>query len=225
MSFYLLLLFCRKGSDMNPKAKRQPRIAVLVSGSGTILEAMLAEGLPIVYVMADRECRGIQIAEQAGIETKIIDRAKHGWRQGCGDDWDRYGFTRKILDCINEEKIGLVALAGFMTILDGVINEPVVGRVINIHPAYDIERFPGAHAVRDQIAAGVEVSGSTIHLVTGRVDDPRYILYQVQIPVLPDDTEESLQGRIKKYERVMYPDVLWNIARGHIVPLAPYLYP
>ena len=175
------------------------RIGVLVSGSGSNLQAIIDARLPVAVVISDRPgVRALERAATAGIPTVVIDRADHLP--------DRVAFTRAVTEALQSAEVDLVALAGFMTVLAEPIFEAFPGRVVNTHPAL-LPSFRGAHAVPDALAAGVRVTGCTIHLVTIEVDDGP-ILAQEAVPVLPGDTEDALHERIKAVEHRLYPQVL-----------------
>ena len=204
-----------------------PNIAVLVSGSGTLLEAMIKEKVPISLVLADRKCRGLEIAEEASIDQVPADRKTYGYHQGVGNDWDREGFTDMVASLLRARGIDVVAMAGFMTIFSPSMftAENFEGRVLNSHPAL-LPLFPGEHAVRDTLVAGAAETGSTIHIATEIMDDPRFIVAQQGgVPVLPDDTVDSLWDRIKRdVEWQLYPKVLRDVCSGAI-NLADYYQP
>lgn len=186
------------------------RLAVLVSGSGTLLEAMLAAELPVAVVVSDRPCRGLEIAREAGVPDALVERTDFG------ADFDRDAYAASIVDCLLSHEIDVVAMAGFGTVLGESMFESFAGRVINTHPAL-LPAFPGWHAVRDALAYGVGVTGCTIHVATAKVDDGP-ILAQEAVDVLEDDDEASLHERIKAVERRLYVDTLASvIERGHVL--------
>jgi len=182
------------------------RIAVLVSGTGTILDALLDAGLPIVVVVADRPCRGLERAEAAGVEALLVDRTDFG---GFGPGFDRVAYTDGLVDALLGRAVDLVAMAGFGTVLAQSVHDAFPGRIVNTHPAL-LPAFPGWHAVNDALAAGVAVTGCTVHLATLDMDAGP-ILEQAEVPVLPGDTPESLHERIKQVERRLYPETLWAL--------------
>ena len=163
------------------------RLAVLASGSGTILQALLDEGLAVQVLVVDRPCRAVE-------------------RTSYGPDFDRAAYTHRVVEALRRHEVDLVAMAGFGTILGGEIHRAFPGRIVNTHPAL-LPAFKGWHAVRDALAAGVKVTGCTVHLATVEVDEGP-ILAQEAVPVLPDDDAESLHERIKEVERRLYPKVL-----------------
>jgi phosphoribosylglycinamide formyltransferase-1 len=171
------------------------RIGVLASGSGTNLEAILAAGLPVVVVVVDRPCRATEVAEAADVPFEVALRSA-----------DRVEFTHRVVDALQAHDVDVVAMAGFMTILDKPMFDAYEGRILNTHPAL-LPAFRGAHAVADALAAGVKVTGCTIHVATLEVDSGP-ILAQEAVPVLDDDTAETLHERIKAVERRLYPETI-----------------
>jgi phosphoribosylglycinamide formyltransferase-1 len=176
---------------------------VLASGSGTILGAMLGERLPIVVVLVDRPCGAVDIAESAGVPTEIVARTSFG------RDFDRVAYTHEVVDALARHDVDLVAMAGFGTILEKPIHDAYPDRIVNTHPAL-LPAFKGWHAVEDALAAGVKVTGCTVHFAHLEVDDGP-ILAQEAVPVYPDDTVETLHERIKEVERRIYPQVLRSL--------------
>jgi phosphoribosylglycinamide formyltransferase 1 len=176
------------------------RLAVLASGSGTILQAMLEEGLPIALVLADRPCGALERAEAAGLPSELVAR------DSFGDDFDRLAYTERVVDALERNRVDLVAMAGFGTILDKPVHDAFPDRIVNTHPAL-LPAFKGWHAVDDALAAGVKISGCTVHIARLEVDDGP-ILAQEAVPVLDEDTPATLHERIKAVERRIYPAVL-----------------
>lgn len=185
------------------------RVGVLASGSGTILEAMLRRGdLPIEVVLVDRECPAIDIARESGVPVELVLRTDFS------KQFDRVDYTHRVVDALAPYRLDLLAFAGFGTILDKPIHDAYPGRIVNTHPAL-LPAFKGWHAVRDALAAGVRVTGCTVHLATLEVDEGP-VLAQEQVAVEPGDSQESLHERIKTVERRLYPDVLARIVRGEL---------
>jgi phosphoribosylglycinamide formyltransferase 1 len=176
------------------------RIAVLASGSGTILGAMLDRGLPIAVVVADRPCGALDVAERGGVAVELVERGSFG------GDFDRVAYTHEVVDALSRHRIDLVAMAGFGTILSKPIHDAFPDRIVNTHPAL-LPAFKGWHAVEDALAAGVKVTGCTVHYARLEVDEGP-ILAQEPVPVLSDDTVATLHERIKEVERRIYPEVL-----------------
>ncbi len=187
------------------------RVGVLASGGGSILEAILAAGIPVEVVVVYRPCGATGVAERAGTTAVVVDRPSFG------ADFDRLAYTESVLDVLRRHDVELVVMAGFMTVLDKPIFDAYEGQVLNTHPAL-LPAFKGAHAVRDAVAAGVKVTGTTVHVATVEVDDGP-ILAQEAVAVLPDDTVESLHERIKVVERRLYPETIRQIMeRGSVIP-------
>lgn len=179
---------------------KRARLAVLVSGSGTVLEAILGAGLDVSLVAADRACRALEVAEVAGVPAQLVLRETFDKR------FDRSAYTRRLVDVLQAHEIDVVAMAGFGTVLAPQIFADFPGRILNTHPAL-LPNFKGWHAVRDALTAGVEVTGTTVHLATEDVDAGP-VLAQAQVPVLPGDTEATLHERIKAVERTLYPEAI-----------------
>lgn len=179
------------------------RLVVLVSGSGTLLQALLdATDLPaeVVAVGADREgIAGLERAEAAGVPTFVEPLAAHP---------DRGAWDLALAERIRGHAPGLVVTAGFMKILGPATLDSAT--FLNTHPAL-LPAFPGAHGVRDALAYGVRVTGSTAHLVDAGIDTGPIIEQRV-VEVADDDTEDSLHERIKVVERGMLVDVVTAMA-------------
>lgn len=187
------------------------RLAVLASGSGTNLQAILdAASAPdypveIALVLSDRPgCRALERAAAAGVATEVVEWAAVGA--------NRNAFTSAIVGMLRAHGIDLVALAGFMRILSREAIEAFPNAILNTHPAL-LPAFKGAHACEDAIRAGVKVSGVTVHVVDVEVDAGP-IIAQVAVEVRDDDTPQSLQERIKAVEHDLYPRVIAEWARG-----------
>jgi len=175
------------------------RLAVLASGSGTLLHAMLGEGLAVAVVVADRPCRALDIAAEHAVPSELVERTE--W----GPGFDRAAYGEQLVKVLQAHRVDLVAMAGFGTVVPSLA-AAFPGRVLNTHPAL-LPAFKGWHAVRDALALGVKVTGTTVHVATEEVDEGP-ILAQEAVPVLPDDTVETLHERIKEVERRIYPEVL-----------------
>ncbi|MFD4676852.1 phosphoribosylglycinamide formyltransferase [Lentzea sp. NPDC058450] len=181
------------------------RVVVLVSGSGTLMQALLDADLPVevVAVGADREnIEGLKRAERAGVPCFAVKLRDHADR----DAWDA-----ALTEAVASYEPDLVVSAGFMKILGERFLARFGGRMINTHPAL-LPAFPGAHGVRDALAYGVHVTGSTVHLVDAGVDTGP-ILAQEAVAVEPGDTEETLHERIKVVERRLLVETVGRLAR------------
>lgn len=188
-----------------------PRIVILASGSGSIAQAIIDAQhsgelkAEIACVISDQaSARVLERAESAGIPTKIIVMAEKR------ADWDK-----EIVAALTDLKPDLVVSAGFMRILSAECVSKF--KIVNSHPAL-LPLFPGAHAVRDALAAGARRTGTTIHWVDAGVDTGA-IIAQEEVEITPSDTEESLHERIKIVERRLYvatlPKLLSDLVRSH----------
>lgn len=179
------------------------RIAVLASGSGTILHSIVDAGIPVALVLTDRPCGALEVAAQHGVPAKLVERPSYG------DDFDRDAYSTQVAELLEAEQIDLVAMAGWGTIFSTPMFIAFDGRIVNTHPAL-LPAFKGWHAVRDALAAGVKVTGCTVHVATPEVDHGP-ILAQEAVTVEPGDSEESLHERIKVVERRLYVETLARI--------------
>lgn len=180
-------------------------LAVLASGSGTILEALIAAGLPIRVVLVDRSCRAEEVAERAGIPLARVIRTSFG------PSFDREGYTEEVVEALASYGVDFVAMAGYGTVLGKAMHDAYPGRIVNTHPAL-LPAFKGWHAVEAALEAGVAVTGCTVHIATREVDEGP-ILAQEEVAVAEGDTAESLHERIKAVERRIYPEALWRLLR------------
>ncbi|MCS3841847.1 phosphoribosylglycinamide formyltransferase [Microbacterium sp. AK031] len=186
-------------------------VAVLISGTGSNLRALLeAARLPdfparIVVVGADRDAEGLAHAEEFGIPSFTVPFRAYDDREAWGEELGRR------LDGWSPD---LIVLSGLMRLLPGSLVARYSPRIVNTHPAY-LPEFPGAHGVRDALAAGVEQTGASVIVVDDGIDSGP-ILAQERIPVMPDDTEETLHERIKPVERRLLIDVVRRIATGEL---------
>lgn len=184
------------------------RITVFVSGTGSNLEAILKNDVPVALVVADRPCRGLEIAKNADVPAELV------LRESFGKDFDRTAYTKRILTILREHNIGLIAMAGFMTVLEEPLFNEYGGRILNTHPSL-LPLHKGDRAVQDALEAGAIETGCTIHIATMELDAGP-ILAQEKVPVIRGDSVETLHERIKKVERVLYPQVLKKILAGDI---------
>ncbi|HVK23663.1 MAG TPA: phosphoribosylglycinamide formyltransferase [Actinokineospora sp.] len=180
------------------------RVVVLVSGSGTLLQALIDSGdVHIVAVGADRKnIEGLARAGRADIPSFAVR---------VGDHADRAAWDAALTDAVAAHEPDLVVSAGFMKILGPRFLDRFANRVVNTHPAL-LPSFPGAHAVADALAHGVRVTGSTVHLVDSGVDTGP-IIAQEAVPVAAGDDEATLHERIKTVERLLLVDVVTRMAR------------
>lgn len=187
-------------------------IVVFVSGRGSNLQA-IAQAIDagscnakIVAVLSDREdAAALEFANSRGIRTKVVPLRK-------GDDRARWNHA--IAEAAASFAPSLIVLAGFMRVLGPPILERFQGRIINVHPAL-LPAFAGHKAPEEAIAAGVRISGCTVHVVDAGVDTGP-ILAQAAVPVASDDTPSTLHERIRAQEHVLLPKVIHAIANGDI---------
>jgi phosphoribosylglycinamide formyltransferase-1 len=176
-------------------------IGVLVSGEGTNLQALVDAGLPIVAVASNRPAaRGLERARGAGLAAASFSLDEFP---------DREMRDTAMANWLGERGVELVVLAGYMHLLTRPFLERFPDRIVNVHPSL-LPAFPGAHAVEEQLEAGVAESGTTIHLVDEGVDSGP-ILRQERVPVLAGDTAETLHERIKQVEHRLLPEVVKDL--------------
>jgi phosphoribosylglycinamide formyltransferase 1 len=186
-------------------------LVVLISGGGSNLRALLEASedaefpARVVAVGADRDADGLEHAEEFGIPTFSAALENYPSRDAWGD---------ALLEQIELWQPDLVILSGFMRLLPPRVVAALSPALINTHPAY-LPEFPGAHGVRDAIAAGVSQTGASVIVVDNGVDTGP-IISQQRIPVLPTDTEGTLHDRIKVVERELLITAVLDIANGHI---------
>jgi len=186
------------------------RLGVLISGRGSNLQALvdaIADGrlnASIAVVISNvAGAGGLDRARSAGIETAVLDH--RGWPSR--DDYDR-----ALVDELRARDVDVVCLAGFMRRIGARFIEAFPDAIVNIHPSL-LPSFPGLHAQAQALAHGVRVSGVTVHLVTPELDAGP-IIVQRPVPVLEDDTEETLAARILVEEHAAYPEAVQRLLDG-----------
>ena len=192
--------------------KDKPILAVLCSGRGTNLQSIMTAvesgQIPasIGVVLTDKpEAKALERAEKEGIPHAFIDRRAYETRRD---------FEEQLVAKLRQHDVSLVILAGFMRILSPYFVLQYPRRILNVHPAL-LPAFPGAHAHRDVLAYGVKVSGCTIHFVDEGTDSGPIIL-QAAVPVLPEDTEETLAERVLAEEHRLYPRAIALCVKGQL---------
>lgn len=185
--------------------------AVLISGQGSNMAALIAAAAApdfparIDLVLSNRpDAAGLVLAGGAGIATKVVDHRDYGK--------DRSAFEACLQAELEAAGIALVCLAGFMRVLTPDFVARWAGRLVNIHPSL-LPAFPGVDTHARALEAGCKIHGCTVHLVTAEVDAGP-ILAQAAVPVLPDDTPDSLAARVLVQEHAIYPAALARLARG-----------
>jgi phosphoribosylglycinamide formyltransferase-1 len=186
------------------------RIAVLVSGRGSNLQSIIDQvasrriDATIAVVISNRgQAAGLQRARDAGVEAMCL---------GPHDYADRDAHDRAILDVLRDRRVDLVCLAGYMRLVGASMLEAFPGRILNVHPSL-LPAFPGLDAQRQALDHGVRVAGATVHIVTSEPDGGPIIL-QAPVPVLDDDTVESLSARILVEEHRIYPEAIRIMLKG-----------
>ncbi|MDH4217735.1 MAG: phosphoribosylglycinamide formyltransferase [Candidatus Aminicenantes bacterium] len=192
--------------------KKKGRIAVFLSGRGSnfkaIHDAILAEKIngEIVLVFSNkREALGLKIAQEQNLETLYLNPKEFDSREA---------YDQAILDEVKKRDVDLICLAGYMKILTSLFCNELKNRIMNIHPAL-LPSFPGLHVQQKAIDWGVRYSGATVHLVTADVDMGPIIL-QAVVPVLQNDTEDTLSERILKEEHKIYPEAVKLFFEGRL---------
>jgi phosphoribosylglycinamide formyltransferase-1 len=199
----------------------RPRIAVLLSGRGSNLQSIIdatRDGrldATIAVVISNRAgAAGLERARAAGIERLCLTP---------GDYPERDTYDRAIVDVLRSREVVLVCLAGFMRLVGAPLLEAFPNGVLNIHPSL-LPAFPGLDAQRRALEHGVRVTGATVHLVTPELDGGPIVL-QAAVPVLDDDTPESLSARILDEEHRIYPEAIglmlgsnWSVAGRRFRP-------
>lgn len=190
------------------------RVGVLISGRGSNLQALIDKvhqkgknpRIKIVVVISDNpEAYGLVRAQRANIPTHVVERKNFSSREE---------FDKAIAKILNDYRVDLVVLAGFMRIMSSWFVERFFGKAINIHPAL-LPSFPGLHAQKQAVDYGVRYSGCTVHFIDAGVDTGPIILQKV-VPVYQNDTEETLARRILKWEHVILPRAVKLIAKGRV---------
>ena len=187
------------------------RLVVLISGGGSNLRALLEASQDaefparVVAIGADRDADGLAHAEEYGIPSFVVSFGAYDSREEWGD---------ALLEQVAQWQADLVILSGFMRLLPDRVVDALTPRLLNTHPAH-LPEFPGAHAVRDAIEAGVTETGASVIIVDHGVDSGP-VVAQRRIPVLPGDTEGRLHDRIKLVERELLVQVVLDIANDHV---------
>jgi phosphoribosylglycinamide formyltransferase-1 len=187
-------------------------VTVLISGRGSnmaaIAEAGQAGRIPAVVtaVISDRAgAAGLALARRLGIAADALEPAP---------GMDRQAYGELLAETVQAHRPGLVALAGFMRILDPAFTGLFAGRLLNIHPSL-LPHYPGLHTHRRVLESGDRVHGCTVHFVTEQLDaGPRII--QARVPVLDHDDEQSLSARVQRWEHIIYPESVGWFATGRL---------
>jgi len=188
------------------------KIGILISGRGSNLQAIIDASekgeIPAkvaVVVSNDPEAYGLQRAKKHNLPAVVIDNRKFK---------DKNTYELEMVKTLQKYEIDLVCLAGYMRIVGPVLLEHYKGRILNIHPAL-LPSFPGLHGQRQALDYGVKVSGATVHFVDEGCDTGPIII-QTAVPVLENDTEETLSERILEQEHKIYPQAIKLFAEGKL---------
>ena len=194
------------------------RVAVLISGRGSnmvsLIEAAKASDYPaeIALVISNRsEAAGLELARRAGVPILVIDHRPYGK--------DRAAFERVLQHALDEHRIELICLGGFMRLFTADFVLHWQGRMLNIHPSL-LPSFPGLDPHGQAIRAGVKISGATVHFVIPETDAGP-IIAQAEVPVLATDTPETLAARVLAVEHRIYPEALRRVAEGIATAAVP----
>jgi phosphoribosylglycinamide formyltransferase-1 len=189
------------------------RVGVLVSGRGSNLQALLDASAradypaEVVVVISDRErAAALERARAAGVEALVVNPK---------DFADREAFDLALVRELTARRVDLACNAGFMRILSQAYTRAFAGRAMNIHPSL-LPAFPGLHAQRQALDYGAKVAGVTVHFVDDGPVDTGPIILQASVPVLPDDTEDTLAARILNEEHRLYPEAVRLFAEGRL---------
>lgn len=188
------------------------RVAVLASGHGSNLQAILlaAEngvlGARVVFVLSDKaQAPALERARLHGIEAEWLDPKEHS---------SRSEYDAAVAERLMRRRIDLVVLAGYMRIVTSALITPFKNRMLNIHPSL-LPAFPGLHAPRQALAAGVKVTGCTVHVVDETLDQGPIVL-QAVVPVLDEDNEATLTARIQEQEHRILPEAIRLFAQRRL---------
>jgi len=187
------------------------RVAILISGRGSNMAALIDAArladfpAEIVAVISNRaDAPGLEKAAASGIATVVIESKPFGK--------DRAGFEAVLQRALEENKVELICLGGFMRLFTAEFVQRWYGRMLNIHPSL-LPSFPGLDAQRQALEHGVRVTGATVHLVTSELDAGPIVL-QAAVPVLEDDTVDTLAARVLVEEHRLYPEAIGLILEG-----------
>jgi phosphoribosylglycinamide formyltransferase-1 len=184
------------------------QLVILISGRGSNMQALLDASLPAVtsvVISNNPAAGGLAIATARGVPTQVVDHRGHA---------DREAFDRALAQAVDAGAPDLIVLAGFMRVLTPWFVQRYSGRLINIHPSL-LPAFPGVRTHRRALEAGVRVHGCTVHFVTTQVDHGP-IIVQAAVPVLDDDTEDSLAARVLAQEHKVLPRAVRWFCEGRL---------
>ena len=188
---------------------RRARVGVLISGRGSNMAALFEAArdpdypAEIVCVVSNRpNAAGLQFAQGLNILTQVVDHKNYSTRES---------FDAALNEYLQTQKLDVIACAGFMRIMTPVLLDPWAGKMINIHPSL-LPLYKGTHTHERALADGAKIHGCTVHYVTAELDSGP-IIAQAEVPVLADDTPETLSARVLAEEHKLYPKALAMLAR------------
>lgn len=198
--------------ELSDVKERKLKIGVLVSGGGTDLQSLIDDGADIVRVISSKEgVYALERAAKAGIPARAVTKDQYP---------DIHERMTRIAEILEEDGVQLVVLAGYLSILTGDLLDRFPGRVINIHPAllpkFGGKGFYGLNVHKAVIEAGEKESGATVHYVNEGIDKGEIIL-QRSVPVMEDDTPESLQERVLEIEHELLPEAVRKLEKELII--------
>lgn len=186
------------------------RVAILISGRGSNMQSLIQAAKQADYpaeiigvISNNPEAKGIESAEKKGIDTAIVERQHF---------LDKAEYNDMIDAQLRDWNAEIICLAGFMDILGAPFTDLWAGKIINIHPSL-LPLYKGLHTHQQALDAGAKTHGCTVHFVTPSMDEGPTIL-QAEVPVLPDDTQDTLSARVLIEEHMLYPQALAMLARG-----------
>lgn len=199
-------------TDAAAPVSSRKRVAVLISGAGSNMAALIEAGqaaeapFEVVLVISNQpDAGGLDLARSKGVEAVAIDHRPYGK--------DREAHERVVDAALKSADVEVVALAGYMRLLTPWLVQAWAGRMLNIHPSL-LPLYPGLNTHARALEAGDAEAGCTVHLVTEGVDEGP-VLGQARVPVLENDTPDSLSDRVRIAEHRLYPDVLTAFAGNH----------
>ncbi|NWF71466.1 MAG: phosphoribosylglycinamide formyltransferase [Nitrospirae bacterium] len=192
------------------------RVAVLASGRGSNLQAVIdaieagtVQAKIVAVISNKKEAPALERARRHGLSGLFVDPKPYAGRPD-----SREAYDRELLTVLRQQDVELVLLAGYMKIVTGILVEAFVNRMMNIHPSL-LPSFPGLDVQKKAIEWGCKVAGCTVHFVTEGVDEGPIIL-QAAVPVLDDDTPDTLAARILEQEHKIYPRAVQLFAEGRL---------
>ena len=209
-------LLSMEDTNQSLKDVRVTHLAILVSGRGSNMEAIIAKKIPgtktCVVISNNSNALALSKAIHYGVPAIYIDGRKE-------NNPEEGSYSRKLIDCLEKYAVtpanGLICLAGFMKILDARFIQHFKGRILNIHPSL-LPAFPGRDAIGQALKYGVKITGCTVHFVDEGVDTGA-IIKQASVEVAEDDTHETLEKKINMQEHRMFPEAIALFVQQKII--------